>query len=161
MAEELERFGVSIEAELLRTFDRYIEEKQYSSRSEALRDLIRDRLNAAVATEDPKEQAMGTLTIFYDHTRRELTERLTHVGHAHHELILSTLHFHLDNDRCMEVMALKGAVGELRHFADAVASMKGVQHGKLVVTVEPTSKPGAKKHSHGHSHGHGHSHDHD
>lgn len=160
MADGLERFGVSVERELLAQFDRKRAQKGYGSRSEALRDLMRGWLNDTAAVEDPAAPAMGTLTLFYDHTRRELSDRLTHVGHAHHHLILNTLHFHLDHARCLEVMALKGPAGELRGFADEVIAMKGIEHGQLVVTV-PDAKRATRRKAVRHSHGPGHWHSHE
>ena len=159
MAGDLERFGVSIESELLAQFDKKLSQKGYGSRSEALRDLMRQWLNVAAAAEDPTLSAMGTLTLFYDHTRRDLTDRLAHFGHEHHHLLLNTLHFHLDHQRCLEVMALKGPVGEVRAFADAVIAMKGIQHGQLVVTIpdaERSTRRKAVRHSHGPGHWHSH-----
>jgi CopG family nickel-responsive transcriptional regulator len=158
MSDDLERFGVSIERPLLEQFDARLAEKGYGSRSEALRDLIRHWLNDTVAEADARRAAMGTLTVFYDHTRRELTERLTEFGHAHHHLVLTTLHFHVDHDRCLEVLALKGPIGELRRFADSVIAMKGIEHGQLVLTVPDASSAKGKRHRHAHG-GHWHSHD--
>lgn len=160
MADELERFGVSIESGLLARFDGLLGEKGYASRSEALRDLIRSWLNDTVAEADADRVAMGTLTLFYDHTQREVTERLTDLGHAHHHLVLTTLHFHVDHDHCLEVLALKGPVHELRSFADAAIAMKGIEHGELVVTI-PDAGQAKKRRSVKHSHGPGHSHSHD
>lgn len=159
MAEELERFGVSIERELLHDFDARIAEKGYATRSEALRDLIRGWINETVAERDARREAMGTLTIFYDHTRREVTEKLTELGHAHHHLVLTTLHFHVDHDHCLEVLALKGAVGELRHFADHVNALKGITRGELAVML-PDAGRVTKRKAVRHSHGPGHSHSH-
>ncbi len=154
---ELERFGVSIEADLLKQFDRLIEHHNYQSRSEALRDLIRDRLSHTATQEDPEQASMGTLTLFYQHSRKDLSDRLAAIGHEHHALILTTLHFHLDQERCMEVLALRGTVGELQHLADHIAALKGIQHAKLVLTAfDGESKKRAHSHSHSHSRGHGH-----
>jgi CopG family nickel-responsive transcriptional regulator len=154
MSGELERFGVSMEAELLEKFDQLLQEKGYSSRSEALRDLVRGWINDEMSVEDPSQPAMGTLTLFYDHTRRELADRLTDIGHDHHQLILTTLHFHIDHQRCLEVMALKGTVGELRRLADRMIAIRGVENGRMVLTVQ---SEGA---DHGHSHAAGHKHSH-
>lgn len=144
MADALERFGVSIEKSLLARFDALVEAKGYQSRSEALRDLIRRGLNDADAEADAHRQAMGTLTIFYDHTRRDLGDRLTDLGHAHHDLILTTLHFHVDHDHCLEVLALRGQVSAMRRFADAVIALKGIERGELVLTLpDAPAKPRA------------------
>lgn len=158
MAAELERFGVSMEPELLHAFDETRERKGYPSRSEALRDLVRGWLNEHhLAHDDDGHPAVGTLTLFYDHTRRELADRLTQVGHAHHHVILTAMHVHLDHARCMEVLALKGPAGELRRLSDQLIAMKGIEHGRLVLT----SRAGEDPHGHEpHEHGDGHFHTH-
>jgi CopG family nickel-responsive transcriptional regulator len=164
MAEEVERFGASIERSLLSRFDAYIADKGYPSRSAALSDLMREALSQSATLEDPKHPAMGSLTVFYDHTRRDLADKLSELGHAHHQLILTTLHFHLDHDRCMEVIALKGAVQELRHFAEHVEVLKGVHHAKLVLAAdEGSTAPHRHRggHGHGRPHAHARSHAHD
>jgi CopG family transcriptional regulator, nickel-responsive regulator len=155
MSEEVERFGASIERGLLSRFDAHLERQGYNSRSAAIADLMRDTLSQAVTAEDPRHPAIGSLTLFYNHGRKDLADRLSALGHEHHEIILTTLHFHLDADRCMEVVALKGTVGELRHFADHVQAMRGVLQSKLVLTADEggAALPGSRvKHSHSHSH---------
>jgi CopG family transcriptional regulator, nickel-responsive regulator len=127
------RFGISMDGKLLDRFDGFISEHGYSNRSEAIRDLVRDRL----IQEEWKEEAgetVGTITLIYDHHYRELTERLTEEQHHHHEMILSTLHVHLDAHRCLEVLAVRGPARELKTLSDKLISAKGVKHGKLVMT---------------------------
>jgi CopG family nickel-responsive transcriptional regulator len=130
---DITRFGISMDGKLLDRFDGFIAEHGYSSRSEAIRDLVRDRL----IQEEWKEEAgetVGTITLIYDHHRRELTERLTEEQHHHHDMILSTLHVHLDEDRCLEVLAVRGPAHDLKKLSDTLISAKGVIHGKLVMT---------------------------
>ena len=145
----LSRIGVAIEAELLHRFDRYIEKKGYQSRSEAFRDLIRDRLvdSAVVA---PKALVVGTVTLIYDHHARLLPEKLADLQHAHHGVVISTLHAHLDGDNCLEVVLLRGKSKDVQELADLLISTKGVQHGRLVMSSPETASP----HSHPHSHSH-------
>jgi CopG family transcriptional regulator, nickel-responsive regulator len=132
-SQKLVRFGVSIDADLLKKFDAFIEEAGYDTRSEAFRDLIRARL-AEERIQHPEEQAMGVLTLVYNHHQRELEEKLTDVQHhAHHNIIAST-HVHLDHDNCMEVVMLKGTVETVRSLAAALASFKGVKHSNLSLT---------------------------
>jgi CopG family nickel-responsive transcriptional regulator len=150
MTDEVERFGASIERGLLTRFDAFLAAKGYPSRSAALAEMMREALSRALTEENPRQPAMGTLTLFYDHTRKDLADRLSELGHDHHQSILTTLHFHLDQERCMEVVALKGTVGELRHFADHVLALRGVYHAQLVLTAdESESATGAgRRHTH-------------
>lgn len=131
---ELIRFGVSIESHLLDQFDRLIEEKNYSNRSEAIRDLIRNELVRQEWQNDEAE-AVGTVTIIYDHHVRDLSSVLTAVQHDFHEQIISTLHVHLDAHNCLEVLAVQGKTRLIRQIADTLISIKGVKHGKLVMTT--------------------------
>ncbi len=130
---KLVRFGVSIDEQLLRAFDDYIERKRYTNRSEALRDLIRNHL---VEEEwDENKETVGTITIVYDHHVPELMERLTDLQHQHQKLIQSTLHIHLDAHRCLEVLVVRGKSGEIKEVADGLIATKGVKHGKLTTTT--------------------------
>ncbi|MCG3113280.1 MAG: nickel-responsive transcriptional regulator NikR (plasmid) [Candidatus Manganitrophus sp.] len=127
------RFGVSIHESLLKQFDQYIEEKRYTNRSEALRDLIRDHL---VEQEwDENKETVGTITIVYDHGVHELMEKLTDLQHHYSSLIRSTLHIHLDQHRCLEVLVVRGRSGEIKRIADSLIATKGVKHGKLTATT--------------------------
>jgi CopG family nickel-responsive transcriptional regulator len=130
----LERFGVSIPSGLLARFDAQITRKGYSNRSEVLRDLIRDRL-VEEEWKAGKGEVVGTVTLVYDHHVRELTRRLTELQHHHHGEILSTLHIHLDEHHCLEVLAVRGKAGVVRGIADRLIGTKGVKHGKLVTTT--------------------------
>jgi CopG family nickel-responsive transcriptional regulator len=128
------RFGVSIEQRLLERFDALIEEKGYENRSEALRDLIR----GALVDEQWKagaENAVGTVTLVYDHHASDLADRLTEQQHDHHQEVISTLHIHLDESHCLEVVVLHGAAREIKRIADELIGMKGVKHGRFVATA--------------------------
>lgn len=130
---KLVRFGVSLDHHLLDDFDRLISRKNYTSRSEALRDLIRDNL---VGHEwDENKETVGTITIVYDHHVHDLTEKLTDLQHRHHRLILSAMHVHLDHDSCLEVLVVRGKGSEIRKVADTLIATKGVKHGKLTMTT--------------------------
>ena len=130
----LSRIGVAIDSGLLRKFDRHIARRGYTSRSEAFRDLIRDEL-VQVSWESTSAEVIGTITLAYDHHAHMLQERLTDVQHQHHKCILSTLHFHLDHDNCLEVLVVRGSAEQVRKIADAVISIKGVKHGKLTTST--------------------------
>jgi CopG family nickel-responsive transcriptional regulator len=129
----ISRFGVSMDATLLEQFDQFITNRGYSNRSEAVRDLVRNELVKAEWEHDD-EETVGTLTLIFDHHQRELQNRLTGHQHKHHDMIISTMHVHLDHHHCLEVLAVKGRVEHIRQLADEMLSMKGVKHGKLVMT---------------------------
>ncbi len=130
---KLVRFGVSLDHHLLDDFDRLIARKNYATRSEALRDLIRGNL---VGQEwDENKETVGTITLLYDHHVRALTEKLTDIQHDYERLILSAMHVHLDHDHCLEVLAVRGKGRDIRRVADRLIATKGVKHGKLTMTT--------------------------
>lgn len=129
----LTRFGVSIPDSLLGDFDRLIGRKGYQNRSEAIRDLIRDSL----VTEEwnkGKREMVGTIALVYSHHTRELSRMLTKMQHDHFQTILSTLHIHLDEHNCLEVLVIKGKGEELQKISDRLIGIRGVKHGKLSLT---------------------------
>jgi CopG family transcriptional regulator, nickel-responsive regulator len=131
---ELARIGVAIESDLLEEFDRLVERRGYSSRSEAFRDMIRGELNQ-MQVSSPKQHVVGTLTIIYDHNVRQLAEKLTGLQHEHHHEIVSTLHVHLDHDQCLEVLVLRGRAVEVQQIADRLMATKGVKQGRLTLAA--------------------------
>jgi CopG family transcriptional regulator, nickel-responsive regulator len=131
---DLSRIGVAIDSALLKKFDRLIEQRGYTNRSEAFRDLIRDEL-VEKTWESPEAQVVGTVTLVYDHHVRMLSEKLTDIQHHHHRHILSTLHVHLDHDNCLEVLVVQGKSAAVRKIADVLISTKGVKHGRLTITT--------------------------
>jgi CopG family transcriptional regulator, nickel-responsive regulator len=147
----LQRFGVSMEEDLLARFDRQLARKGYVTRSEALRDMVRATLEEEAA-EDENAEAVGTISLVYNHHARNLTAKLTHVQHGALELISSNLHIHLDEDRCLEVLVVRGTYGQVRELAERLISIKGVKHGKFVTTV------GVSNHQPAHLSGHTHPH---
>ena len=129
----LVRFGVSIDADLLRKFDTFIDHAGYGTRSEAFRDLMRARL-VEERVQDPDADAFGVLTLVYNHHQRDLEEKLTDVQHHAHHQIITTTHVHLDHDNCLEVILLRGTVRAVRSLAAALASFKGVKHSNISLT---------------------------
>jgi CopG family transcriptional regulator, nickel-responsive regulator len=130
---KLTRTGVSIEEDLLEKFDRRIAARGYKNRSEALRDLIRDSL---VSDEiDRNRPVVATLSMIYDHHSPNLSDKLNEIQHHSHGNVLAATHVHLDADNCLEVVIMKGRSGEIQHLADHMLAMRGVKHGKLVVTT--------------------------
>ena len=132
---ELVRFGISMDEGLLEKFDRLIEGKGYSNRSEAVRDLIRNALVDEQWSRDDQEEMVGTVSLVYDHHTRELSDKLTEHQHSHHRNIVSALHVHLDAHHCLEVVVIKGKAGEIRRLADELIGTKGVKHGRLMTTT--------------------------
>ena len=130
----LSRIGVALDSDLLKRFDDFISRLGYTNRSEAFRDLIRDRLVSEQTTK-PSATVVGTITLIYDHHAHGVTERLTELQHANHELVVSTSHAHLDHDSCLEVLIVHGKSGQIEEFAGRLIGLKGVQHGRLVMTV--------------------------
>jgi len=139
---ELSRIGVAIDADLLARFDRFISRQGYTNRSEAFRDLIRDRLVTA-AVESPECLAVGTVTLIYDHHSRLLPEKLMDIQHEYHDVIIATTHAHLDHDTCLEVIVVKGTSRKIQQVADRLIGAKGVQHGRLVMTSPRACLPKA------------------
>lgn len=129
----LVRFGVSIDHELLSRFDREVVAGAYSSRSEAIRDLIRERL--VQGEWRTGEEVVGVITLVYDHHVREIESKLTDIQHQHHREVLSTMHVHLDHDHCLEVVAVKGRGREIAELAARLIGLKGVRHGRLTATT--------------------------
>ena len=130
---ELVRFGVSMNEQLLKMFDKKIVASGYVNRSEAVRDLIRNRL-VEMEWEDENQEVAGTITLVYDHHVRGLSHLLTELQHNCHELFLTTTHVHLDHHNCLEVLVIKGPAGKVREVADRLVGVKGVKHGQLTIT---------------------------
>ena len=131
---DLVRFGVSMDSELLKDFDQLIEAKGYANRSEAIRDLVRDRLVQS-EWETESEETVATVTLMYSHEVRELSDKLIESQHDSHDLIISTMHVHLDAHNCLEVLALRGPAVQVRQLGERLISTKGVRHGKIAMTT--------------------------
>ena len=132
---EVMRFGISIDERLLEKFDRHINDKGYSNRSEAVRDLIRNALVDEQWSRDDQQEMVGTVSLVYDHHTRELSDKLTEHQHSHHRNIVSARHVHQDAHNCLEVVVIKGKAKEIRRLADELIGTKGVKHGKLMTTT--------------------------
>jgi len=151
----MERVTISLDDDLLAAFDRYVEGKGYQNRSEAVRDLIRDRLQHQPSREVDAEFSVGCVSYIYNHHQRDLAKRLTNAQHDHHDVVLSALHVHLDHDNCFEVTLVRGRTREVRAFAEGIIAETGVRHGNLnLVSVEAETVT----HRHGQHHGHSHLH---
>ena len=128
------RFGVSINDQLLKRFDELIDKKGYVNRSEAIRDMIRNALVEEEWSND-EEEAVGTVSLVYDHHTRDLSEKLTEHQHSHYQEIVSALHVHLDHHHCLEVVVAKGKAKDIKQLAQELIGTKGVKHGKLMTTT--------------------------
>lgn len=148
---EIIRFSVSLEADLLDAFDRFCEEGQLATRSEAIRQLIREKLTASAWANDAVDVA-ASLTLVYDHHRVRLTDKMIEIQHAHADCVVCATHVHLTHDLCMEMIALRGPAKELQHLAAELSGLKGIHQAQLVVVR--AEAPGPNSHSHPHPHPH-------
>ena len=151
----MERITMSIDEELAKAFDELIAARGYTSRSEAMRDLLRREVGVDRTRDSARTQCVASLSYVYSHHVRELAERLTSAQHEHHSLVVATTHLHLDHEHCMENVFLKGPTVAVRAFADRVRAERGVAYGQInLITVEPGDKhPLSAPHQH---HGHMH-----
>jgi CopG family nickel-responsive transcriptional regulator len=136
---DLIRFGVSIDQDLLENYDRLIAERGYATRSEALRDLIRDTLIQQKIEIQPDIEVLGSLTLVYDHHARNLSQEMGSLQHDFHNIILSVMHLHVSHDDCMEILALRGNASEIVKLANGLLSLKGIKNGKLFLTMASSS----------------------
>jgi CopG family nickel-responsive transcriptional regulator len=128
----IKRFGVSIDEEVLATLDRYVRENNFSNRSQAIRSLVEQYI---VDNKWQKNEVVaGAIVILYDHHKSDILVKLNEIQHDYHEMILSSQHFHLDHDTCLEIIAVKGRARLLQELADLILSRKGIIHGKLVMS---------------------------
>ncbi|MCP4214187.1 MAG: nickel-responsive transcriptional regulator NikR [bacterium] len=128
------RFGVSLNSELLIKFDALNKTKGYTTRSEAIRDLIRDELVAREWSGDEKAETVGVLSMVYDHHQNELSKVLNHIQHDHLDIIITSTHVHVDHDNCLEVIILKGTCKKIKEITNKLSSTRGVKHAKLNMT---------------------------
>jgi CopG family nickel-responsive transcriptional regulator len=134
------RISVSLPSKLLEQFDEMMADKGYDNRSLAVADMVRDSLvehrqrfgNAEIA---------GTITLVYDHHKQHVQATLTDIQHDHHEIIISTMHVHLDHHNCLEVLVVRGRASLVKKIADELIGAKGVKHGKLTVTTTGKELP--------------------
>lgn len=129
-AEELYRFGVSMEESLIEKFDNHLMKRGYYNRSEAIRDLVRDLL-AKEKIEIKNAVVYGIVSFIYDHHQRELEERITHFQHENYKSIISTTHIHIDHKNCLEVIIMKDKAQKIKSIAEAIFALKGVKSGQV------------------------------
>jgi CopG family transcriptional regulator, nickel-responsive regulator len=151
----MERITMSVDEKLAKDFDALIAKRGYTSRSEAMRDLLRREIEANRVAYERQSYCVANLSYIYNHHERELAERLTEAQHAHHDLVVAAMHVHLDHEQCLESVILKGPTAAVRSFANRMQAERGVRHGQInLVTVETAdTHHGIGKHHHrGHMH---------
>jgi len=147
--DRIQRIGVSLEPGLLEQLDEYAKKMKYPSRSEAIRDMVRDKLNLE-KLKNPSEPAVGSITLIYGHHESGLSEKLTDFQHQHHDLIISTTHIHLDKENCMEILVCSGKAREIKELAEQIGAIKGVMHGSVSIAGMGKAKKGKRGHAHRH-----------
>lgn len=162
MAPRSQIVSVSMQGDLLARFDAWVAAKKFPTRSSGLQSLIRGQLDE-VALSDEDVPAVATVTFVYDHHRRELMEKLAHVQHEHLDLVVATTHVHLDHERCLEVLVLRGPARAVRALGDRLVAIRGVERGDVFLTAAAPPR-GHEAHDHAHdgagwhaaAHAHGH-----
>jgi CopG family nickel-responsive transcriptional regulator len=141
----MQRITITIDDDLLDKVDKLCKRHGYTSRSEAIRDLVRQVETHEHAKQESGSPCFATLSYVYEHGTRDLAKRLTNSQHDHHALSVSTLHVHLNHDDCLEVSVLRGSVGDVQALADSITTQRGVRHGHLEILPLP---PTSASHSH-------------
>ena len=134
------RFSISLEMELSKKFDGWLKKNGYENRSEAIRDLIRDKLVEEEWKDDAKE-VVAVLNLVYSHDSPELPRVLTDIQHQHHSLVISSTHIHLDKHNCLEVIIMRGQAGVIKKVASELLSLRRVKHGRLMMTTTGSDIP--------------------
>lgn len=147
----MERFTISLEETLAEQFDQLVVQCGYQNRSEAVRDLLRQKLTEVNLQTDQAEYCVASLSYVYDHHRRDLAERLIQLQHQYHDVVVVTTHVHLDHDNCLETVLLRGATADIQRFGGAIMTERGVRHGQI--NIVPVSMD--TDHDHSAEHGHG------
>jgi CopG family transcriptional regulator, nickel-responsive regulator len=128
--DNLKRFGVSVEKELVSKFDKHISSLKYKNRSEAIRDLIRNKLSEN-EMQNSNTEAFGIITITYDHHKRDIEKKLTSYQHSSFKSIVFTNHIHINHDNCLEIIVVKDKISKIKNLAEQLLSLKGVKNGKI------------------------------
>ncbi|MFH1024742.1 MAG: nickel-responsive transcriptional regulator NikR [Planctomycetota bacterium] len=143
------RFSLSMSADLICQLDDMVEAKGYANRSQAVADMVRAHLVEHHGQMGEHEIA-GTVTLVYDHHKRNIQTLLTNIQHAHGDVIIATLHVHLDHHNCLEVLAVRGRANDIKKVADQLIAAKGVKHGKITITTTGKDFGKCRKGIHGH-----------
>lgn len=144
----MERFTISLDEKLASEFDRLIRERGYQNRSEAVRDMLRGKLDSLRLQERQAPFCVASLSYVYNHHERDLAERLTELQHDQHDLVVASTHVHLDHDNCLETVMLRGKTEVVRRFADTLIAERGVRHGQI--NLVPVDVDAGHPHTHDH-----------
>ncbi len=147
----IDRFTISLDADLAKQFDAFLRAKGYANRSEGLRDLIREHLEKERLSTEKKGHCVATLSYIYNHHQLHLAERLAELHHGQHNLTLATQHVHLDHDACLETLMLRGPVSAVAALAERIIAERGVRHGKLHMIPVRIHKGNAQGCEHDHA----------
>ncbi|MGA9659050.1 MAG: nickel-responsive transcriptional regulator NikR [Asticcacaulis sp.] len=133
----MQRITMSIDDDLDQAFNDLIAEQGYQSKSEAIRDLVRQAVEVRKVTKSEDKYCVASLSYVYDHHIRDLAQRLVELQHNHHGAVVATMHVHLDHNSCLETTILKGATAEVQHLADHIQAERGVRFAKLNLITSP------------------------
>jgi CopG family nickel-responsive transcriptional regulator len=151
----MQRFTISLDDDLAASFDELIAARGYVNRSEAVRDLIRERLGNATLDTRAAKFCVANVSYVYDHHEQQVTSRVMALQHEHHDLVVSSLHTHLDHNHCLESVVLRGPTAAVQACAQQLVALRGVRHGQMHLVPLAEENTG---HRHAHSHGAGHKH---
>jgi CopG family nickel-responsive transcriptional regulator len=144
----MRRITISVAESLADEFDQLIELLGYQNRSEAFRDLVRERLEQERKSRYTARYCVASVSYIYNHHERTLASKIPALQHAHHDICISTMHVHLDHDNCLEVLALRGEFKEVTAFANTMVAQNGVRHGNIHVVPVDMETPSKSKHHH-------------
>jgi CopG family transcriptional regulator, nickel-responsive regulator len=150
----MERFTISLSDDLANQFDDLLRKRGYQNRSEAVRDMLRNELATASIERNEAPFCIASLSYVYNHHARDLAERLAELKHAHHEIVTSGMHVHLDHENCMETLIMRGPTAAVSRFANALMAEPEVRHGRL--NLVPADMAEGRSHQRAHRHGHEH-----
>lgn len=128
----LARFGVSLDEDLLKSLDAYVIENNFANRSQAIRHLVED--NIRIKKWQCNHVVAGAIVILYDHHKGDITSKSNEIQHQYYDVVLSTQHFHVNHENCLEIIAVKGEAHRLTELSDKIIAIKGIIHGKLVMS---------------------------
>ena len=128
----LARFGVSLDKDLLKALDEFVIENSLPNRSQAIRHLVEK--NIVEKKWHCNQIVAGAIVMLYDHHKGDVTTKSNDIQHEYFDVILSSQHFHLSHDNCLEIIAVKGTADRLTRLSDKLIGIKGIIHGKLVMS---------------------------
>lgn len=128
----LARFGVSLDEDILKALDAYVVENSLPNRSQAIRHLVEKHL--VEKKWQCNNNVAGAIVLLYNHHKGDVGVKSADIQHSYFEEVLSSQHFHLSHDHCLEIIAVKGIAKRLTELSDKLIGIKGVVHGKLVMS---------------------------